>query len=94
MRAKITRNRGNTFTIPEARCCALGISARWRVFCRGLSNTRIRLGSTVTQPITPSSTPFAMTSPRSRPMVKDMKHRAMKPATVVMAEPVTEVMVA
>ena len=35
-----------------------------------------------------------MTMPKSRPMVKDMKHRAMKPATVVMEEPSTEVRVA
>ena len=50
-------------------------------------------GSTVTLPITPISTPFAITMPRSRPMVKLMKQRAMKPATVVTELPSTDVKV-
>ena len=51
------------------------------------------LGSTVTQPRTPSSTPLAITMPRSRPRVKLMKHRAMKPAMVVTELPMTLVRV-
>ena len=51
---------------------------------------RISAGSTVTHPITPSSTPLAITRPRSRPMVKLMKHRAAKPAMVVTELPSTE----
>ena len=54
----------------------------------------MRDGSTVTQQMTPSRTPLAMTTPMSRPKVKLMKQRAMKPAMVVREEPVTEVMVA
>ena len=50
-------------------------------------------GRTVTQPMTPRITPLAITMPRSRPMVKDMKHSAMKPATVVMELPSTLVKV-
>ena len=48
------------------------------------------LGRMVTQPITPSSTPLAITIPRSRPSVKVMKHSAIKPATVVTELPITE----
>ena len=44
--------------------------------------------------MTPNTTPFAMTIPRSRPRVKLMKHRAMKPATVVRELPSTEEKVA
>ena len=47
----------------------------------------------VTEPITPSTTPFAITMPRSMPRVKDMKQRAIKPATVVAEEPKTELIV-
>ena len=60
------------------------------VLASGLSSTRIMAGSTVTQPSTPSSTPFAMTMPRSRPSVKVMKQSAIKPATVVTELPMTE----
>lgn len=70
-----------------------GMMERCLVFCRGLSSTRIRAGSTVTQPSTPSSTPLAMTRPRSRPSVKPMKHRAMKPEMVVTELPITLVSV-
>ena len=94
MRTKTAINTGNTFTTPADSFPILGIRERWRVFCSGLSNTRISAGSTVTQPSTPSSTPFAITTPKSRPMVKDMKHNAMNPATVVMELPTTEVRVA
>ena len=58
-----------------------------------LSKTKIKEGSTVTQQMTPSRTPFAMTMPKSRPMVKDMKHREINPATVVMELPTTLVSV-
>ena len=43
--------------------------------------------------ITPRTTPFAMTIPRSIPSVKLMKHSATKPATVVMELPTTDVIV-
>ena len=51
-------------------------------------------GRTGTQDSTPSRTPFAITMPRSRPSVNDMKHRARKPAIVVMELPTTDVSVA
>ena len=47
----------------------------------------------VTQAITPKITPLAITTPRSSPKVKLMKHNAINPATVVMELPTTEVMV-
>ena len=59
----------------------------------GLSNRSISDGSTVTHPITPSRTPFAITIPRSRPIVKDMKQSAMNPAIVVTELPSTLVKV-
>ena len=40
-------------------------------------------GSTSTTVATPSTTPLAMTMPRSMPRVNRMKHRAKKPAMVV-----------
>ena len=43
--------------------------------------------------ITPNTTPFAMTIPRSRPRAKLMKQSAINPATVVIDEPTTEVSV-
>ena len=67
----------------------LGIRGLCRVFCSTLSKVRIKAGSTVTQPKTPKMTPLAITMPRSRPRVKLIKHRAMKPATVVMELPMT-----
>ena len=51
---------------------------------------RIIDGSTVTQQITPRTTPFAITIPRSRPRVKLMNISATKPATVVMELPTTD----
>ena len=60
----------------------------------GLSNMSIIAGRTVTQAITPHTTPFAITSPRSSPRVKVMKHIARKPATVVKELPTTAVIVA
>jgi len=63
-------------------------------FCSGLSSKSIIAGKTVTQPITPRTTPFAMTMPRSFPRVKDMKQSAMNPATVVTELPITLVSVA
>ena len=56
--------------------------------------TRIRAGRTVTEPITPRTTPFAMTRPRSSPKPKVMKQRATNPATVVAEPPNTELMAA
>ena len=43
--------------------------------------------------ITPSATPFAITTPISRPSVRRMAHSARKPAMVVREEAVMEVMV-
>ena len=60
------------------------------VFSIALSNTRMSDGSIVTHAITPSTTPFAMTIPRSSPRVKLMKHSATNPATVVMELPTTD----
>jgi len=47
----------------------------------------------VTHPMTPKTTPLAITIPRSKPKVKLMKHSAINPATVVMEEPTTLVRV-
>ena len=55
-----------------------------------MSKIRISEGRTVTQQITPKTTPLAITTPRSRPKVKLMKQRAMKPATVVIELPITD----
>ena len=44
-------------------------------------------------PTTPKTTPFAITSPKSFPSVKLIKHRAINPAIVVMELPTTEVKV-
>lgn len=41
-------------------------------------------GSRVTQQITPMITPFAITIPRFLPSANVIRHRAAKPATVVM----------
>ena len=71
----------------------LGISDLCISFDSGLSNIRIMAGSTVTHPTTPSTTPFAITIPRSRPIVNDMKQSAMKPAMVVIELPTTLVKV-
>ena len=76
--------------MPPAALSILGMRLLCFVFCSGLSSIKIREGSTVTQPITPNNTPFAITMPRSRPRVKDIKQRAMKPATVVKELPTTE----
>ena len=67
-----------------------GIRGLWRVDCSGLLSSSMSAGSTVTQHITPRSTPFAMTRSRSRPKVKVIKHSAAKPATVVVELPMTE----
>ena len=71
----------------------LGIIDLCFVFCSGLSRISIIAGSTVTQPSTPNSTPFAITMPRSRPSVKVMKQSAMNPAIVVIELPTTDVSV-
>lgn len=67
-----------------------GSSALCLVRRRGLFSTRMRDGRIVTQLMTPNSTPLAMTTPRSRPSVKLMKHRATKPAIVVTDEPMMD----
>jgi len=59
-----------------------------------LSKTRIILGRIVTHPITPNITPLAITIPRSSPSVKLMNISAIKPATVVIELPRTDVKVA
>ena len=86
-------NAGNIFTTPAENLLILGISGLWCSFASGLSRTSISDGRIVTQPITPKSTPFAITMPRSLPRVKLIKHRAIKPAIVVTELPVTEVSV-
>ena len=43
--------------------------------------------------MTPSATPFAMTTPRSAPSVSCMAQRARKPAMVVRLDAVMELMV-
>ena len=47
-------------------------------------------GKIVTHPITPNTTPFAITTPRSKPNVNVIKHNAINPAIVVIELPVTE----
>ena len=47
----------------------------------------------VTQPMTPRRTPLAITMPRSAPMVKVIKQRAIKPAIVVTELPAIAVKV-
>ena len=59
-----------------------------------LLNTKMKAGKTVTHEITPKITPFAITIPRSSPNVKLIKHKAMKPATVVIELLTTEDIVA
>ena len=51
-------------------------------------------GRTVTQQITPITTPFALTIPRSRPSANVIKQSAAKPAIVVTDEEVIDVNVA
>ena len=60
------------------------------VFSIGLSNTRISAGRIVTQQITPITTPFAITIPRSRPSANVITQSAMNPATVVTELPTTD----
>ena len=64
------------------------------VFSIGLSKIRIIAGRTVTQQITPITTPFALTIPRSRPSANVIKHSAINPATVVIELPITDLNVA
>ena len=90
---KMIRKTGKILTIPAASLFIFGISDLCESFVSGLSRIRISAGRTVTHPMTPSSTPFAMTIPRSRPSVKLIKHRAMKPAIVVTDDPRTELKV-
>ena len=66
----------------------------WSSFGKILWKVRMRAGRIVTEPMTPKMTPLAITRPRSRPRVKVIKQRAMKPATVVAEEPITELKVA
>ena len=56
----------------------------------GLSKIKIMAGKTVTQQITPMTTPFDMTIPRSLPRAKVMAQSAIKPATVVTELPTME----
>ena len=60
------------------------------VFSITPSNTRIIAGRTVTQQITPITTPFAITIPMSRPSAKVITHSARKPAIVVTELPATD----
>ena len=67
--------------------------SRLRCLCFSIcpSNRSSRAGSTRITVATPSTTPLAMTMPMSRPRVRRMKHRAIKPAMVVRLEPDREV---
>ena len=78
------------FTMPFRNVPSSGRCQRCVVFRIAPWQTRIMDGSTVTQQMTPNTTPFAMTRPMSRPKVKLMKQRAIKPATVVRLLPRTE----
>ena len=64
------------------------------VFSIDLSNVSINAGKTVTEQITPRTTPFAITSPISRPSVKFIVHKAANPAIVVKELPEIESIVA
>ena len=55
------------------------------------SKIKIIEGNTVTQQITPITTPLIITIPRSRPSSKVMKINAAKPAIVVTELPATEI---
>ena len=59
----------------------------------GVSNISSIAGRTTTTLATPSTTPFDMTIPISRPSVKLMKQRARKPKTVVSELPASEMKV-
>ena len=72
----------------------LRLTGLWVVLSIALSHMSINDGRTVTEAITPSTTPFAITIPRSAPSVKLIKHRAMKPAIVVTELADTDAMVA
>ena len=87
------RNIHEWFTINEEILPNCGIRSLCEVFAIALSNVSISAGRIVTQEITPHTTPFAITIPRSRPSVNVMKHIARKPATVVNELPTTEVTV-
>ena len=90
---KIMRSAGANLTILAESLWKLGRRLLWSSLRRGLSKVRMMAGRTVTLPITPRRTPLAITSPRSRPMVKVMKQRAIKPAMVVAELPKTELKV-
>ena len=60
------------------------------VFSIALSQQSISDGRIVTHPITPITTPFAITTPRSSPSVKLIKQSAINPATVVIELPITD----
>ena len=78
-------------TISTRRCLRIKAFIRSKLGIRllcvkrwiGLSNARISAGRTITTVITPSTTPFAITRPMSRPSVSRMKHSARKPKIVV-----------
>ena len=87
--ANARRNTGKAFMTPLENLDISGIRDLCFVLCKGLSRIKIIEGRTVTQPKTPKMTPFAITKPRSLPIVKDIKHSAMNPATVVIELPTT-----
>ena len=64
------------------------------VFTNALSNINTIAGNTVTQAITPNTTPFAITTPISSPNVNVIKQRAINPATVVIELPTIDETVA
>ena len=93
MTRKIARKTQARLVMKRDKPSIFGSKDRCIVFSMGRSNTKMREGRTVTQQITPSKTPFAMTIPKSQPRVKLIKQRAINPAMVVMELPTTEVMV-
>ena len=69
---------------------SFGMNVRCVCFSMARRNVMIRDGKTVMVQITPSRTPFAMTTPMSSPSVSCMVHMARKPAIVVRELPVME----
>ena len=69
----------------------LGVITLWLVFSHHLSNTSKSAGKIVKTVITPRSTPFAITIPKSLPKVRLIVHNTRNPAMVVVELPITEV---
>ena len=90
MATKIIRRAGKNLTIFWLKPVKSGRMDLWSSFSITLLKVRMRAGRTVTEPITPRTTPLAITRPRSNPKPKVIKQRARKPATVVAEPPKTD----